>query len=287
MTKVAVLGERQTEYDDLGDPADPALVVVSGIGGHLLGWPTGLCEQLAAAGLRVIRFDQRDTGFATRTAVPAPAPRADGGLDAPAPYGVRELAADVVALMDLLGLERAHVAGISFGGMVAQRVAIDFPERVETLIAIMTSTGSAEVGGSRPEAVEAVMRATDGSEAAVMASALAFQRMTGGPLVDERFVRRFTEESYRRSYDPGAKAYHFAAFVADGDRTAELRQVQAPTLVIHGPGDQLIDVSGGRAIAAAVPRADLLELGDLGHSLLAPSLWPRLTHAIAGKALVG
>lgn len=281
MTCVAAFDGRQTRYDERGDSDAPTLMVVSGIGGHLLGWPTELCELLAAEGLRVVRFDLRDTGFATRTPTPPPRPRPDGSLDAAAPYGLRDLAADMVGLMDVLGVERAHVAGISFGGMVVQRLAIDRPDRVASLIPIMTSTGSPDVGGSAAEAIDPVMRPTDGTLAAVTANALELARVAGGPLVDEDLLRRLTEASYERAFHPDAKAYHYAAFVADGDRTAELATVQAPTLVIHGHADRLIDISGGRAIAASVPGAGLVELAELGHSLAVPALWGRLVELIS------
>ncbi|MBU2694372.1 alpha/beta fold hydrolase [Pimelobacter sp. 30-1] len=285
MTCVAAFGGRQTRYDEIGDPGAPALVLVSGIGGHLLGWPTELCEQLAAQGLRVVRFDLRDTGFATRTPTPPPRPLPDGSLDAAAPYGLRDLAADMVGLMDVLGIERAHAAGISFGGMVVQRLAIDRPDRVASLIPIMTSTGSPDVGGSTPEAIDPIMRPTDGTLDAVTANALEFARVCGGPFVDEDLLRRLTAASYERAYHPDAKAYHYAAFVADGDRTAELATVQAPTLVIHGHADRLIDISGGRAIAASIPGADLVEMAELGHSLAVPGLWGRLVDLISAQVL--
>lgn len=283
MTCVAAFDGRQTHYEEFGDADAPALMVVSGLGGHLHGWPTELCEALAARGLRVIRFDNRDTGLATKTPTPPPRPLPDGSLDAAPPYGLRDLAGDMVALMDILGIDRVHAAGISFGGMVVQRLAIDWPERVAGLIPIMTSTGSPDVGGSTPEALDPIMRPTDGTLANVVANAVEFARVSGGPHVDEDALRRFTAASYERAHHPDARAYHYAAFVADGDRTAELASVRAPTLVIHGPADRLIDISGGRAVAASIPGAELLELDGFGHSLVVPALWERLVAVISAQ----
>lgn len=272
MGAIAQLAGRITEYEDFGDRSAPPLMVVSGIGSHMFGWPTEFCEELAFRGLRVIRFDNRDTGAATRTVV-AP------------PYDLHDMACDMVALMDFLGVERAHVAGISFGGMVVQRLAIDWPNRVATLISIMSSTGHPDVGESDPRAVDAIMRPTDGSLSNVVSNVLEFARISGGPMIDEDVLREFTRVSYDRSYDPEAKALHLAASQADGDRTAELAKVTTPTLVIHGAADLLIGVSGGRATAASIPGAELLEIQDMGHSIVVPALWERLATAISGKIL--
>ncbi|SLN00930.1 alpha/beta fold hydrolase [Brevibacterium yomogidense] len=290
----ASLEGRETQYEEFGEAEDPVLMVISGIGSHMYGWPTGMCVELASRGLRVIRFDNRDTGFATKTTTPPPAlvPQdAENagpgllGLAAEPPYGLHDMAADMVQLMDFLDIGSVHVAGISFGGMLAQRLTIDWPDRVLSLASIMSTSGSPDVEPSDPEAMDPIMRLTDGTLANVIDNAIEFARISGGPHVDEETLRSFTTESFERAYDPQARAYHFGAQLADGDRSEELGSVSAPALVVHGLLDRLIDVSGGRSTAESIPGAELLELSDMGHSIVAPSLWPVLADAITRNAL--
>jgi pimeloyl-ACP methyl ester carboxylesterase len=271
------------EYDVLGEPGDPAMLLIMGLGAQLTDWPQEFCEQLAGRGFRVIRFDNRDSGRSTgldEAALPDLA-AVLGGDTRTVPYRLADLAADAAGLLDALDIDRAHVAGVSMGGMIAQQLTLDFPERVRSLCSIMSTTGERSVGRPTPEAAAVLTRPAAPNRDDAIANAVAVSRVIGSPGfpadVDE-VVRRATAK-VDRAYRPAGTARQYAAILASPDRTERLREVAVPAVVIHGADDPLIDVSGGRATAAAIPGAELVVVPGMGHDLPVPA-WPRILDAI-------
>ena len=262
----APVGGHELEYETFGDPAAPTFVLLNGLGSQLIASPSGLCEQLAVEGFHVVRYDHRDVGRSTRSQVPPP------GLGA-----VR------AALLDHLGVERAHVSGVAMGGMVVQHLAIEHPERLISATSIMSTTGAREVGAPTEEAWAALTSIPPADRDGHVEHAVRTGRVLAGPHFDPVVARRRAEEAFDRSYRPDAAVYQLAAIWASGDRTDRLRGVEVPFLVIHGRDDRLIDLDGGEATAMAVPGARLLVLRGMGHDLPEP-LWPRIVDALAHHA---
>jgi len=274
----------QIAYEDLGAAGDPALLLVMGLGTQMLGWRDGLCAELAERGLRPIRFDNRDAGLSTHLDGRAPHLSAVmAGDTSRAPYALEDMAEDTTGLLDRLGIERAHVAGASMGGMVAQVMAYEHPERVLSLTSIMSTTG--EPAASRPTeaAMEALLMPPVASADEAAERAVAVRAIVGSPAYppDEDDVRAVARTAYERAYDPPGFARQLAAIYRSGDRTERVRTLRVPALVIHGLADQLIPPAGGRATAAAIDGAELVEIDGMGHDL-PRQLWPRLADAIAG-----
>lgn len=274
-------------YETVGDPQDPALLLVMGLGAQLIDWPDGFCELLAARGFRVVRFDNRDAGHSTSLdALGVPDLLAlRSGDRSQAPYLLADMAADAAGLLDALGVQRAHVVGASLGGMIAQQLTIDHPQRVASLCSIMSMTGDFSVGRATPEAAALLGRPPARSREEAVAGSVAGSRVIGSPgfpAAEEELLRRAAAK-YDRAYRPLGTLRQYAAILASPDRTPALRQVTAPTLVIHGEADPLVDVSGGRATAAAIPGAELLTFAGMGHDLPG-ELWPEITEAIAANA---
>ena len=278
----------ELEYDTFGNPDDPAVLLVMGFGTQLLGWDAEFCRQLAERGRYVIRYDNRDCGLSTKhhdapvnlrdfiTAVTS------GELDrafAMAPYSLRDMACDGIALLDGLGIERAHVVGSSMGGMIAQKMAIEFPERVWSLTSMMSSTGEPEYGQSTPEAQQVLFSSRpadrDGYIAAAERELVWASKRYGDPAA----LRALAAASYDRSYYPAGVPRQLAAMILDGSRADALRTLELPTLVIHGQDDTLIGPDGGRRTAELGPEARFLLLEDMGHDR-PRELWPRLVDSI-------
>jgi pimeloyl-ACP methyl ester carboxylesterase len=276
------------EYDTFGDPADPAILLIMGFGTQLLGWDAELCRLLAARGRYVIRYDNRDCGLSTKHH-DAPVNLVDlisavtsGDVDralAMAPYSLRDMASDGIGLLQELGIDRAHVVGSSMGGMIAQKMAIQFPNWVLSLTSMMSSTGEPEYGQSTPEAQQVLLSPRpadrDGYIAAAERELVWASRRYGDPAA----LRALAAASYDRSYYPAGVARQLAAMILDGSRADALRTLDVPTLVIHGVDDTLIDPSGGRRTAELVPGARLLLVEDMGHDR-PRALWPRLINEI-------
>jgi pimeloyl-ACP methyl ester carboxylesterase len=279
----------ELEYETLGDPDDPALLLIMGLGAQLIDWPDEFCAQLAANGFHVIRFDNRDAGRSTgfdALGIPDVPAILRGALDK-APYLLADLAADTAGLLDALGVERAHIVGVSMGGMIAQQFTLDHPDRVLSLASIMSTTGNRRVGRPTAEAAAALGRPPAANRAEEIAGAVASARVvssTGFEVTDEERLRRATAK-YDRAYRPLGTARQYAAIIASPDRTAALGAVTVPVVVIHGEADPLIDVSGGRATAAAIPGASLVVIPGLGHDL-PRGAWPQIIDAIVGNTKV-
>lgn len=276
-------------YETFGAAADPVLVLVNGLGSQCINYRTEWCEMFATEGFHVVRFDNRDTGLSSGfehvVADPAGAAAAVLAGQVPeVPYTLSDMADDVVAVLDDLGVERAHVMGLSLGGMIVQTLAIDHPERLRSLTSVMSSTGDADVGQAS-DAARALLfgpPATDRDD--YVAKHLAGLRVWGSPgLVDEAAQTRFAGEAFDRSFRPSGPGRQMMAVVASGSRTAALRAVRVPTLVMHGSADTLIDPSGGRRTAEAVPGARFELMEGMGHDYPAV-LWGRWVDVVAGHA---
>ncbi len=275
-------------YHEVDGPDDaPALLLVNGYRSQLISWYPELIELLIRAGFRVVRFDNRDVGLTEKTPgdPPAVVTSSEGlpELSAPPPYTLADMAADGMELLSALGIDRAHIAGASMGGMIVQRMAIDHPNRVLSLTSIMSTTGDRSVGQATPEAIAALMSPTPSDRDAYIENNVRTWRIISGPHFDEGRTRERSGEAYDRCFYPQGAVFQMAAVMSDGDRTAALRNVRCPTLVIHGRVDPLVTLSGGEATARAVPGADLLVIDDMGHDL-PPQIAGRVVDAIARNA---
>ncbi len=278
----------ELEYEVMG--SGPPVVLIMGIGCQLIWWREGFCQGLVDRGLQVIRFDNRDIGLSTKLddAVVPPMrtmlPKALLGLRVDAPYTLRDMAADTVGLLDHLDLERAHVVGVSMGGMIAQLVAIDHPDRTASLTSMMSTTGEKRYLG-RPDALRALLGPVPRSRDEIMDRTVQTLRVisAGGPdfEADADALRELAGLAYDRSFHPRGFVRQLAAILASGHRRRALKTVRAPTLVLHGELDPLIPVAAGRATAALVPGARLHTLPEMGHAM-PRALWPELVSQIAG-----
>jgi pimeloyl-ACP methyl ester carboxylesterase len=273
-------------YETIGDPSNPPLLLVMGLGTQLIHWDVGLCELFAQRGFHVIRFDNRDSGRSTSVGAPVPnLRRAMAGLRIDAPYLLDDMADDAFGLLDHLGIEAAHVAGASMGGMIAQTMAIRSPERVLSLTSIMSTTGERRAGRPKLRVWSVLLRrAPQDKEAAVEYFVRVF-RLIGskGFPSDEDRIRALAAEAFDRGHSPAGTGRQLAAIMASGDRTERLRELRVPTLVFHGRDDPLIPFRGGRATADAIPGARLIGVAGMGHDLPRET-WPRLVDAVAETA---
>ncbi|MFP3900545.1 MAG: alpha/beta fold hydrolase [Acidimicrobiia bacterium] len=275
-------------YDTVGDPADPTILLVNGLGTQLISWRDELCEVLAGRGFQVVRFDNRDVGLSTHIDQPVEkgtvAAAARGDHPPAAPYVLDDMADDAIGLLDHLGVGAAHVVGVSMGGMIAQTLAIRHPARVLSLTSIMSTTGEPEVGTPAPRAFSELMAPPPDSREAAQEAAVRNARVWGSPgLYDEQEARALAAAAWDRDHDAAGTARQLLAIMASGSRAEALAQLTVPTLVIHGTADTLMQPSGGERTAELVPDATLLLVEGMGHDLARP-LWPRIVDAIARHA---
>jgi len=276
-------GRVEIAYETFGEPTDRPLLLVMGLASQMLLWHEDLCRQLVARGFFVVRFDNRDIGLSTHLhdARPANVLAAVMGDPSSASYTLEDLADDTVGLLDGLGLtDPVHVVGASMGGMIAQTIALRHRDRVASLTSIMSTTGPG-TGAPTAEATAVLLAPPARSRDEAVERSVAAYRVIGSPgyPLDEQWQRQVAGEAYDRAYDPAGVARQLVAIYASGDRTAGLRRLDVPTLVVHGEDDPLVQVEGGRATAAAVPGAELLVVPGMGHNL-PRALWPRLVDAI-------
>jgi pimeloyl-ACP methyl ester carboxylesterase len=275
-------------YDAFGDPEDPTLLLVMGLGMQMLGWDEEFCELLVDRGFHVVRYDNRDIGLSTKFHDAGRPNVVAGalGLGRKAPYLLSDLAADAVGLLDHLEVDSAHVVGASMGGMIAQTIAARNPERVRSLCSIMSSPGGRRAATMPRMSVIGTLLSRPPSEREAYAEHVAklFERI-GSPGFDhdpERLRRRALAQ-YDRCFYPVGAARQLMAIVASGDRTDEIRGITAPTLAIHGRDDKLLPAAGGEAVAAAIPAARFELIDGMGHDL-PEQLWPRIVASIAENA---
>jgi len=273
-------------YETFGASGGRPLLLVMGLGAQMLEWHPDLCADLAAENFFVVRFDNRDVGLSTHLH-DAPPPDLDAarrGDFSSASYRLEDMADDAVGLLDVLGLDQAHVVGVSMGGMIAQTMAIRHSDRVRSLTSIM-STPSLAIGASTPAAQAAFSTPLPTSRAGVVERAVAIRKVIGSPgyPMDEASIREVAGRSYDRCFDPIGVARQWLAVGASGDRTAALAKVTAPALVVHGDADPAFQLPAGRATAAALPNAELLVVPGMGHNL-PREIWPMLVAAISRLA---
>ena len=284
--QMAKVGDIELCYETFGDPADPALLLVMGLGTQMIGWPDEFCARLADRGFFAIRYDNRDVGRSTHLR----GRRAPSIKDlllrdkSAAVYSLGDMAADGIGLLDHLGIDRAHVAGASMGGMIAQLMAARHPDRVRSLASIMSNTGHRWKGTPGLRIYPVFLRRPAGDREGAIESTVSTFRLIGSPdfPLDEEELRTVAQLSYERGYNPAGTARQLAAILASGDRAAELRDIAAPTVVIHGTRDVLVRPSGGRATARAIPGARLVEIEGMGHDL-PRAVWDRIVDAIVAN----
>ena len=279
-------GELELVYETIGDAGDPPLLLVMGLGMQLIHWDLEFCELLAERGFHVIRFDNRDAGLSTKIDAPVPnVMKLMAGLPGPVPYRLADMADDTFGLLDHLGIERTHMAGVSMGGMIAQTMAIRRPERVLSLASMMSTTGDRRVGTPKLRVWSVLMkRAPDDRDAYIEYFVRVF-RLIGSPGYDfdEERSRERAAATFDRCHHPAGSARQLAAILASGSRTAGLRKLDVPAVVIHGEDDPLVPRRAGIATAKAIPNAELRTFPGMGHDL-PRELWPEFADAIAKNA---
>ena len=267
----AASGDLRIFYDTFGFEDDPPLLLLCGLGSQVLYWRDEFCFGLVDRGFFVVRVDNRDGGLSTQ-------------LPDDAEYTLSDMASDVVAVMDALGLDRAHIVGQSLGAMIAQTLSIEHPTRVQTLTSISSNTGNFEFGQPSDEAVAALSAPAAATRDEQIDLNVATRRVWASPSwFDEEETRAYYAESYDRAHSPTGSVRQFAAFVASGSREDGLRSLAIPTLVVHGSLDTLVGPDGGARTAEIVPDAELLMIEGMGHDLPVEA-WQQIISAITAMA---
>ena len=258
------------EYEVHGE-GDPLLLVM-GLGGQLVAWPSSFIAGLVDRGFKVITFDNRDIGLSTKVDAAPPTKLQSAMFSisrrfAKSAYLLSDMAKDAVGLLDALNIERAHVVGMSMGGMIAQTMAIEHPSRVRSLTSIMSTTGNPRVGRPKTSVLLRAGKLTRGSKETFPERQAALFKLFSGSLYDELEIREVAKLSVERNFTPDGTARQMAAIMASPDRTPLLKKLNVPTLVVHGLEDGLVQPSGGYATTKAIPGARLLAFPDMGHNL--------------------
>jgi pimeloyl-ACP methyl ester carboxylesterase len=274
-------------YQEMGDPDGEPLLLVMGLATQMIAWDEEFCGMLAERGFRVVRFDNRDIGRSTKIKAAGLPGKLDlfVGRRGTAPYLLRDMAADTFGLMDHLGFESAHLVGASMGGMIAQTGAIESPERVRSLTSIMSTTGSRRVGHPSYKTFGLLLGNPPREREAAIERVVKTFKVIGSPgyPFEEERVRELAGRSFDRGHSQAGIARQLHAITASGDRTQGLRKLDLPALVIHGKNDLLVNPSGGRATAKAIPGARLKVIDGMGHDL-PRALWPGFAEEIAANA---
>jgi pimeloyl-ACP methyl ester carboxylesterase len=282
----------QIEYDTFGDRSSPPLLLIGGYGLQMIGWDEELCRQWAKKGLYVIRFDNRDVGLSTKfeeagvpDAMAAMMARMKGEK-VNAPYTLDDMADDAVGLLDALGIEKAHICGMSMGGAIAQTVAIRHPSRVRSMTQVYATTGNPQLPLPKPEIMALLVTPPPEEREAFVDHTVKSYRTFAGPgfAFDEEWHRKYAGQCYDRAFYPAGLARQYVAIVAHGNRKPALASVKAPTLVIHGADDPLVPVAGGKDSAEPIPGAQLMIIEGMGHDMPHVSAWPRIIEAVAAHA---
>ena len=263
------------EYERYGDTSAPAVLLIMGLGGQLTVWQDALVHELVKRGYQVVRFDNRDVGLSTKfeeAGIPDMVELMTAlaqGKTPQAPYSLDDMAADAVGLLDAIGIDKAHIVGASMGGMIAQLVAVNHPDRALSLVSIMSNTGNPELPQGKPEAMAALT--TPAPAGADMETLITHSANTwrvigspGYPTPDEE-LRGWMERDIKRSYYPQGIARQMAAIMSNGDRRAKLNKLNLPAIVLHGVDDPLVPLAGGEDTAASIPGAELRAIPGMGH----------------------
>ena len=274
-------------YEIFGDQGAEPMLLIMGLGGQMIYWDDDFCRQMAARGFRVIRFDNRDIGKSTKFS----GGKRLGALEllklrilnipVAAPYTLLDMAKDATGLIDALGIKSAHLVGMSMGGMIAQEIAISFPDRVRSLISIMSSTGNPKTPQPTREAMAVLMAPPPATkEEYFERHAQTWKVLRGGSFPeDEALDRSRAERNFERGLNPAGTGRQLRAILASGSRKERLASVKAPTLVIYGTIDPLARPEGGKDTAASIPGAKLLMIEGMGHALPI-RMWPQIIDAI-------
>jgi pimeloyl-ACP methyl ester carboxylesterase len=287
-------GEIHLEYDVHGDEGGETVLLIMGLGAQMTRWSPVFVEKLATKGFRVVRYDNRDVGLSDKLDaagppdMPALLTALSQGRSPDVAYDLSHMAGDAVALLDALGIRRAHIVGASMGGMIAQLVATDHPQRTLSLTSIMSSTGRPDLPRATPEAMARLTTPTPDPHVdleAYLAHSIASSRVMGSPAhpAPEEELRQQAVSAFHRSYYPVGFQRQYAAILASAPRHAKLASVKAPTVVIHGQADPLVPIEAGRDTAAVIPNAELLEIPGMGHDL-PPPLYDTVVDAIVRVA---
>ena len=274
-------------YETFGSDGDPPVLLVMGLATQMIGWAEEFCEQLASRGFYVVRFDNRDCGRSTRIAgrPPSTGEIVRRRIHSPA-YTLEDMADDAAGLMTELEIGPAHVVGASMGGMIAQTIAVRRPELVRSLVSIMSTTGSRWKGQPALRSFRYLFKPAPADRDAYIERMVRVFTVVGSPGFPRNLdrIRDVAARSYDRGHDPAGNGRQLAAIIASGDRTAQLRAIRAPTLVIHGSEDRLVSHSGGVATARAIPGARLMTVQGMGHDL-PEGAWPQLLDAISAHTV--
>ncbi|MEP7203550.1 MAG: alpha/beta hydrolase [Ilumatobacteraceae bacterium] len=261
-------GDCEISYETFGEPDDPMLLLVNGLGSQCVNYHEDWCAMFVATGLQVVRFDNRDVGLSSKF---------DGapvGAD-DAAYHLADMAADAVAVLDAIGVDCAHVMGLSMGGMIVQTMAIEHPDRLLSMTSVMSRTGEPEYGQSTPEAFALLTSPPATDRESYVAASIAGLHVWGSPaFADETRWRRDAERAFDRCFHPSGVARQFRAVMASPSRADGLREVTIPSLIMHGDCDTLIDISGGRRTADLIPGSRFEPIEGMGHDY-PPQLWDR------------
>ena len=268
-------GAVEINYESFGDDGAPTVLLINGLGSQMTRWPEAFCALLTAQGYRAVRFDNRDTGKST-------------WFKPGDSYSLSDMAADGMAVLDALGVEKAHVAGVSMGGMIAQLTAIEHPDRVLSLTSIMSATGAQGTLDPKPEAgatLTAVPPDPSTSYEAYLDHGVASATTIGSPGYPwpEGALRARVAAEYARAFNPTGSARQMGAIRGDGDRTERLGKLKIPTVVLHGADDPLVQLAGGEATARAIPGSELRVIPGMGHDM-PPALYDIFLDAILAAA---
>jgi pimeloyl-ACP methyl ester carboxylesterase len=285
--RLAPVNGIEIAYQQAGDPDGEPLLLIMGLGTQMLAWDEDFCEMLVERGFRVVRFDNRDIGHSTMIDTAGVPSRLEmmRGRRATAPYLLTDMARDTFGLMDHLEIEAAHVTGASMGGMIAQTMALHRPERVRSLVSMMSTTGNRWLGWPTWKAFVVLFASYPRNRDAYIERAFRTFGTIGSPgyPLDRERLSRVAGEMYDRSHNPAGVLRQMPAITASGDRTTELRGLDLPTTVIHGASDPLVRPAAGRATAKAIPGARLRMIDGMGHDL-PRKLWPDFVEEIAANA---
>jgi len=283
------VGEIELAYETLGEPSDPTLLLIMGLGASAIAWPDEMCWAFVGRGFHVVRFDNRDCGRSTVLAdrpvdLATLAMSFFSGGTVEAPYRLSDMASDTVGLLDALGVERAHVLGASLGGMVAQTLAIDHPTRVASLTSLMSTTGEADVLLPDADVLPLLLTPPPADRNGAIAAAVHWIEVVGSPdHLDREAAADLAARAYDRGFHPEGTVRQLAAVLASGSRADALAQLRLPTLVIHGTEDRLLRPEGGRRTAELVPGARLVEVPGMGHDL-PPAFWSVIVEQVTALA---
>jgi len=278
----------QIEYETYGEPGSRPLLLIMGFAGQLILWDEDLCKQIAQRGYYVIRFDNRDVGLSTKiddAGVPDIMKTIEAlmmGEPVIPPYTIEDMADDAIGLLDALAIDKAHICGMSMGGMIAQTIAVNYPQRVLSLISIYSNMGDPEDPQPKPEAFEFLTTPfPEDREASIEHAMKLFHTITGpGFSFDEEWHRSIAAQAFDRAFYPQGPARQLVAILTQKNRRPALASVSVPTLVVHGADDPMVPVECGKNTAAAIPGAELMIIDGMGHDIPHSGAWPQIVDAI-------